>query len=126
MGMRTIFPRRNDIDIFMTNKQDPFQPVSEDEEIVAPLPLKKEAKEAKKVEPPKIKPKLYYEVKVECMLPATLTYRVLAEDAFQAAEMIKGKSPNSVAHKLIGRKELVLKVYDSGSSMMRFMKKLLG
>jgi len=125
MDMLTIFLIKTDIDIFMINKNNPFQPVSSDdeEEIIAPLPIKKEAKKA---EPPKIKPKLYYEVKVECMLPATLTYRVLAEDAVQAAEMIKGKSPNSVAHKLIGRKELVLKVYDSGSSMMRFMKKLLG
>jgi hypothetical protein len=60
------------------------------------------------------------------MLPATLTYRVLAEDAQQAADLIKGKSPNSVAHKLIGKKDLVLKVYDASGSMMRFMKKLLG
>jgi hypothetical protein len=72
------------------------------------------------------KPKYYYDVKVECMLPATLTYRVLAEDAQQAAELIKGKSPNSVQHKLIGRKEMVLRVYDASSTMMRFMKKLLG
>lgn len=85
--------------------------------------MKKEAEDKKIKEPP---PKYYYDVKVECMLPATITYRVLAEDAQQAAEMIKGKSPNSVQHKLIGRKELILKVYDSGSSMMRFMKRLLG
>jgi hypothetical protein len=81
-------------------------------------------KEAKKPELPK--PKYYFDVKVECMLPATLTYRVLAEDAHQAAELIRGKSPNSVQHKLVGRKELVLRVYDASGSMMRFMKKLLG
>lgn len=78
-------------------------------------------KEAKK--PPILH---YYDVKVECMLPATLTYRVLAEDPNQAAELIRGKSPNSVAHKLTGRKDLVLRVYDASSSMMRLMKKLLG
>lgn len=72
------------------------------------------------------KPKYYFDVKVECMLPATLTYRILAEDAVQAAEMIKGQSPNSIQHKLIGRKELHLKVYDAGSSMMKFMKKIIG
>lgn len=74
----------------------------------------------------KIPEKRYYDVKVECLLPATLTYRVLAEDAKQASEMIKGKQPHSVQHKLLGRKEIQMKVYDSGSSMMKFMKKLLG
>lgn len=78
----------------------------------------------KKAQEPK--PKLYYDVKVECMLPATLTYRVLAESPEQASELIKGKAPNSVVHKLSGRKELSLKVYEAGSSMMRFMKRLFG
>lgn len=81
-------------------------------------------KEAKKPELPK--PKYYYDVKVECMLPATLTYKVLAEDPNQAVELIRGRSPNAVQHKLHGRKELMLKVYDAGGSMMRLMKKLLG
>lgn len=72
-----------------------------------------------------IKPKFYFDVKVECMLPATLTYRVLAEDAQQAAELIKGTQPNSVQHKLIGRKELKLTVYDAGSTMIRWMKRLV-
>lgn len=92
------------------------QPIEE-----APKSIKKEAKKIDKT-----KPKFYYDVKVECMLPAVLTYRVLAEDPQQAANMIKGKSPNSVQHKLIGRKELILRVYDASGSMMRFMKRLLG
>lgn len=75
-----------------------------------------------------IKPiiKKYFDVKVEAMLPATLTYRVLAEDAQQAATMIKGMNPTAVKHKLIGRKEIKLTVYDSGSSMIKFIKNLLG
>jgi hypothetical protein len=68
----------------------------------------------------------YFDVRVECMIPCTLTYRILAEDPEQAASLIKGKSPNSVQHKLIGRRELMLKVYDSGSSMIRLIKRLLG
>ena len=60
------------------------------------------------------------------MLPATLTYRILAEDAQQAAELIKGTQPNSVQHKLIGRKELKLTVYDAGSTMIKWMKRLVG
>lgn len=79
---------------------------------------------AKELDEPK--QKFYFDVKVECMLPATLTYRVLAEDAQQAADLIRGKSPNAVHHKLHGRKEMMLRVYDAGSSMMRFVKKLAG
>jgi hypothetical protein len=70
--------------------------------------------------------KQYYDVKIECMLPATITYRVLAEDPQQAAELIKGMSPIGVKHRLIGRKELKLTVYDAGSTMIRWMRNLIG
>jgi hypothetical protein len=73
----------------------------------------------------KPKPKFYFDVKVEAMLPAVLTYKVLAEDAKQASEMIKHMHPISVKHKLIGRKELKLMVYDAGSCVIRFAKDLL-
>ena len=73
-----------------------------------------------------IKEKKYFDVKVECLLPATLTYRVLAEDAEQAVLLIKSATPNHVKHKLIGRKELKILVYDSGSTIIRFMKNLFG
>lgn len=86
--------------------------------------MNKKEEEAKKLKLPK--PKFYYDIKIECMLPATLTYRVLAEDPEQAASLIKGQSPNAVHHKLVGRKELVLRVFDSGSNLLRFMKRLFG
>ena len=94
------------------------------------VPKKEQPIPGKQLQPkiaqsPPIKAKLYYDVKVECMLPATLTYRVLAEDAQQAAELIRGLSPTSVKHRLIGRKEIKLSVYDAGSSMLRWMKNLL-
>ncbi len=73
-----------------------------------------------------IKPKYYYTVVVETMLPATLTYRVLAEDATQAADLIKGMSPTAVKHRIIGKKDIKLSVYDAGSSMIRFIRNLLG
>jgi hypothetical protein len=100
-----------------------IDPIMNDDKdfIEEPQSLKKEAK--KLAEP---KPKFYFDVKVECMLPATLTYRILAEDAQQAAELIRGKSPNSVKHQLVGRKELMLKVYDASGCMIRFMKRLMG
>lgn len=105
----------------MVNKQDPFKSVGVDEE--APKVLLK--KEAKKVDKPKIIQKYYFDVRVDCMIPATLTYRILAEDAEQAANLIKGKPPNSVNYKLLGRKEIILKVYMSGSMMMKYIRKLL-
>lgn len=70
--------------------------------------------------------KHYYDVKVECMLPATVTYRVLAEDAAQAASLIKGMSPVGVKHRLIGKKDLKLSVYKAGSSMLEWAKNLMG
>jgi len=74
----------------------------------------------------KPKPKYLYDVKVEVMLPATLTYRILAEDPEQASTMIRQSSPTSVQHKLAGRKELKLTVYDAGCSIIKFMKNLMG
>ncbi len=81
---------------------------------------------AKTPEKPK-KPELkYYDVKVECTLPATLTYKVLAESPEAAVVLIKNKQPNAVKHRLIGKKEFKIMVYDSGSSMIRFIKNLMG
>lgn len=69
--------------------------------------------------------KKYFDVRVDTMLPATLTYRVLAEDAEEAVKLIKHLSPNSVKHKLIGRKDLKLKVFDAGTTLIRFTMNLL-
>src|SRR5437868_2224790 len=85
---------------------------------------KKKEDEIKKIAA--IKPTSYYDVKVECMLPATLTYKVLAETPDQAADMIKNLTPNSVKHKLIGRRESKLQVYDAGSTLIKFIKNLIG
>lgn len=74
----------------------------------------------------KPKPKYYYDVKVEAMLPSTLTYRVLAEDPDHAAQLIKKMSPVSVQHRLIGRKESKLTVYDAGCSIIRLVINLFG
>ncbi len=108
--------------------------------VVAPLPVedveakkkaeaevKKKKEELKKqAEANKPPPLYYFDVKVETMLPATLTYRVLAEDAQQASEKIRTLQPNSVQHRLIGRRDNKLTVYDAGSTMIRFVKRLLG
>ncbi len=72
-----------------------------------------------------VKPKQYFDIRIECMLPATVTYRVLAENAEDAINLIKNKPPHSVSYKLNGKRDLVIRVYDAGSSMMRFIKKVL-
>lgn len=73
-----------------------------------------------------IKVKKYYDVRVETTLPATINYRVLAEDEKQAVDMIKNASPNSVKYKLLGKKDIKLTVYDAGSTIVRLVKKFIG
>ena len=74
-----------------------------------------------KKQPPLI---FYYDVKVECLLPSTLTYHILAESPEQAAELIKNQQPTGVKYKLGGRKNIKLMVYDASSSMIRFIKNI--
>ena len=117
----------NDIDKQLAAKAK-FKKLQAEAEEEAALRAKKEKQEQLKKEAA-AKAKLpiqkhYYDVKVECTLPAVLTYKVLAEDAYQAADMIKHMQPTSVKHRLIGRKETKLSVYDSGSTMIRFIKNL--
>lgn len=95
------------------------------------VPKKTVAQTPKKVvvaqtKSPPIKAKHYYDVKVECMLPATVTYRILAETPEEAAELIRGTAPYSVQHRLVGMKSHKLSVYDAGSTMLRWMKNLIG
>ncbi len=65
--------------------------------------------------------KKFFDVKVECMLPSTLIYKVLAEDAQQAAEMIKNLQPRIVKYKLVGRREIKLTVFESGCSVIKLI-----
>lgn len=72
------------------------------------------------------KAKFYYDVRVECMLPATLHYKVLAETPEHASELIRGQMPHSIKPKLVGRREMKLIVYDSGSTLIKLIKNLFG
>jgi hypothetical protein len=68
--------------------------------------------------------KKYYEVRIECMLPATLTYRILAETPEQAAEFYKHQQPIAVKHKLAGRKESKISVSEAYSSIIIFIRNI--
>ena len=71
----------------------------------------------------KPKQKTYYDCRVESMVPATITYRVLAEDAKQAYEMIKpGTPPTNIKYRLHQKRNLKMTIYDASSSIIRFLK----
>jgi hypothetical protein len=66
----------------------------------------------------------YYDVKIETMLPATLTYRILAnspEDAFNKATKTP---PTGVKHRLNGKKDLKATILEAGSSIVKLVKYL--
>ena len=70
--------------------------------------------------------KKYFDVRIETWLPATLLFRVLAENPEDVIQIIKGLKPNSIQYNLIGRKDIKLTVYDAGCSMIRLIRNLLG
>jgi hypothetical protein len=111
------------------NKKDPQLVDQIIKQIVTDKSPVKQARDAKiplaHTKSPPIIEKKYYDVKVECMIPATLTFRVLAEDPIQAADLIRGASPRSVQHRLVGRKDIKLSVYEAGTTMLKWMKNLL-
>lgn len=72
------------------------------------------------------KQKKYYDVKVEAMLPATITYRVFAEDEQEAVNLIKKTNPLSVKYNLNNKKQLKLAVYEAGTTLVRLAKNFLG
>jgi len=81
---------------------------------------KKEAETKKKVVAPKVKS--YYDVKVECMVPITLIYKVLADDEQEALELFSKKTPTQMKPNLLLKKIIKATVYTSGSSMIKFVK----
>jgi len=83
-------------------------------------------KEAKVKSSPKIKDKHYYTINVESMIPATLSYRVLAEDPQNALDLMRGLNPIGVKHRLIGKRDIKLTVSKSGSSIIELTKNLSG
>lgn len=68
----------------------------------------------------------YFDVKLEVLLPGILTYRILAEDANQALQLIKNRAPNNITYKLPGKRDLIVRVYEAGSCIIRLTKRLAG
>ena len=71
----------------------------------------------------KIKEKKYFDVRMDVILPATIVYRVYAEDAEQALNEIKNNTPpSSVKYEMPKRKIKKATVCDSGCSTIKYAK----
>jgi|ERR1700722_11149863 len=80
-----------------------------------------EEKEAGKKKPIKQEPK-HFDIKLECMVPCTVTYRILAMDEHDALIQMDKRPPTGVKPNLSKKKNIKATIYDSGSSIIRFMK----
>jgi len=70
----------------------------------------------------KIPEKFYFDIKLECMVPTTITYRVFAESPEKALELINYQNPTGVKHKIAAKKDLKMIVYDAGTLMIKLVK----
>lgn len=68
----------------------------------------------------------YYDVKVETLVPATITYSILAEDPEQAMEKYERSDLPifEIKYHLVKRQENVASVYDKGTINLRLKKKV--
>lgn len=64
----------------------------------------------------------YYDIKLECLVPCTVSYRILAEDENDALSQIDKKTPTAIKPNISKKRNIKATVYDAGSSIMRFMK----
>ena len=67
-----------------------------------------------------------YDVKIEVMLPATLTYRIAAKSPEEALEKARKTPPQNVKYRLQGKRDLKASIYDAGTLMVRLVKNLMG
>lgn len=67
--------------------------------------------------------KKYFTVEVEALVPTIIKYRVLAESAEKAVDLINGAALlESPKQKLSAAKRIKARVYDLGTVMLRYTK----
>jgi len=71
------------------------------------------------------KEKTYYLVQIEANVPAILYYKVFADSVEEAEFLIKNKQPSKIEYKINKRKNLLLKIYKFGTSMLHKVKSLI-
>ena len=75
-----------------------------------------------KIEEKKIPIKKPFDIKLECLVPCTLTYRIFAEDENAALLNIDKQAPRDMKPNIRRKKNIKATVYDSGSSILRLTK----
>lgn len=66
--------------------------------------------------------KKYYDVKIEAMVPAVFHYRVFAIDENEAAERVSEKDLINIQYNKTKKRNIVMKVYDYGTILLRLVK----
>lgn len=75
-----------------------------------------------KKETPVKKEKSYFDIRVECLMPATVSYRILAEDENDAFNQIKNKQPNNIKYNFNLKRNIKATVYVASSSIVKLVK----
>jgi len=70
----------------------------------------------------KIKDKKYFDVKVQCNIPALITFRVFAENEEQALEMINRQTPTNIRYEVLKRVNIKATVYEAGMAIIKLIK----
>lgn len=67
--------------------------------------------------------KKYFDVVIEAQVPCIIKYRVYSESAEQAIIDTKKATPKSVKHLLHLKRDTISTVYESGSTIIQFIKR---
>ncbi len=79
-----------------------------------------------KKDPKKIPEKFWFDVRMDCLIPATLHFRIQAENPEEALLLSRHKPPRSIAYEPQRRKALKVRIYEGGSCLLRLAKQLMG
>jgi hypothetical protein len=93
------------------------------EEIKAAEDRKRKEQEEKKLQKVAApKQKKYYDIRLDALVPCTITYRVYADDEHDALNELKKKAPSSVKPNISQKRDIKAMIYDAGSSILRLTK----
>jgi hypothetical protein len=83
---------------------------------------KEEAEKNKKLPPTPAKVKKHFDVRLECLVPCIVQYRIYADDEQDALQQMDKKTPSSIKPNIFRKKNIKATIYDAGSSLIRHIK----
>lgn len=86
------------------------------------LAEEKRKQEEKYKKPTPVKIKKYYDVKLDALVPCTITYRISAYDEHEALTLLPKAIPTHVKHNLFQKRNIKAIINDAGSSIIRLIK----